>query len=244
MAAAAAAAAASGGCGCVWRLRRVHRSFGPGHIEHPCYISGHRVCKPSRAPGREARQAGGRRAGGPAHPGSEEAIQLDAHPRALLSCLMQSGKLFAERDSVTRRKMGRRLARQVDTRSAWTSARSRDGSHAQDHERRGVLDGKVHRQQSCWRHSQQESTGDACTTCRAVSARCAHSVVGAGLGAATALAASPAGASTAHSSLPPVNASVSNTPTVNVGNLPINSAQTSGSRTVRTVEVMTPSSSR
>ncbi len=49
-------------------------------------------------------------------------------------------------------------------------------------------------------------------------------MIGAGLGAAAALSASPAGASTAHSSLPPVNVSVSNTPTVNVGNLPENSA--------------------
>lgn len=45
-------------------------------------------------------------------------------------------------------------------------------------------------------------------------------MVGAGLGAAAALTASPAGASTSHSSLPPVNVSVSNTPTVNVGNTP------------------------
>ena len=49
-------------------------------------------------------------------------------------------------------------------------------------------------------------------------------MVGAGLGAVAALAATPAGASTAHSSLPPVNVSVTNTPTVNVGNLPTNSA--------------------
>lgn len=49
-------------------------------------------------------------------------------------------------------------------------------------------------------------------------------MIGAGLGAAAALTTSPAGASTAHSSLPPVNVSVSNTPTVSVGNLPINSA--------------------
>ena len=49
-------------------------------------------------------------------------------------------------------------------------------------------------------------------------------MIGAGLGAAAALSASPAGASTAHSSLPPVNVSVQNTPTVNVGNLPLNSA--------------------
>ncbi len=45
-------------------------------------------------------------------------------------------------------------------------------------------------------------------------------MVGGGLGAVAALAASPAGASTAHSSLPPVNVSVSNTPTVNIGNQP------------------------
>ena len=45
-------------------------------------------------------------------------------------------------------------------------------------------------------------------------------MVGAGLGAVAALAVSPAGASTAHSSLPPVNVSVTNTPTVNVGNTP------------------------
>ncbi len=45
-------------------------------------------------------------------------------------------------------------------------------------------------------------------------------MVGAGLGAAAALTTSPAGASTAHSSLPPVNVSVSNTPTVNIGNQP------------------------
>ncbi len=49
-------------------------------------------------------------------------------------------------------------------------------------------------------------------------------MIGAGFGAVAALTASPAGANTAHSSLPPVNVSVSNTPTVNVGNLPINSA--------------------
>ena len=49
-------------------------------------------------------------------------------------------------------------------------------------------------------------------------------MIGAGLGAAVALSATPAGASTANTSLPPVNVSVSNTPTVNVGNLPINSA--------------------
>ncbi len=47
-------------------------------------------------------------------------------------------------------------------------------------------------------------------------------IIGAGLGAVAALATSPAGASTAHSSLPPVNVSVTNTPTVNVGNLPTN----------------------
>lgn len=45
-------------------------------------------------------------------------------------------------------------------------------------------------------------------------------MIGAGLGAVAALAVSPAGASTAHSSLPPVNVSVTNTPAVNVGNFP------------------------
>ncbi len=49
-------------------------------------------------------------------------------------------------------------------------------------------------------------------------------MIAAGLGAAAAFSASPAGASTANTSLPPVNVSVQNTPTVNVGNLPINSA--------------------
>ncbi len=48
-------------------------------------------------------------------------------------------------------------------------------------------------------------------------------MLGGGLGAVAALAAAPAGATTAHSSLPPVNVSVSNTPTVNVGNLPLSS---------------------
>jgi hypothetical protein len=47
-------------------------------------------------------------------------------------------------------------------------------------------------------------------------------MIGAGLGAAAALATSPVGASTAHSSLPPVNVAVTNNPTVNVGNLPTN----------------------
>lgn len=49
-------------------------------------------------------------------------------------------------------------------------------------------------------------------------------MVGGGMGAAAALATSPAGAATAHSSLPPVNVNVTNTPNVNVANLPINSA--------------------
>ena len=47
-------------------------------------------------------------------------------------------------------------------------------------------------------------------------------MIGAGLGAVAALATSPAGASTAHSSLPPVNVAVTNNPTVSVGNLPTN----------------------
>ncbi len=47
-------------------------------------------------------------------------------------------------------------------------------------------------------------------------------MVGGGVGVAVALSTSSAGAATAHSSLPPVNVSVGNTPTVNVGNLPTN----------------------
>ncbi len=46
---------------------------------------------------------------------------------------------------------------------------------------------------------------------------------GGGIGAVAALATSPASATTAHSSLPPVNVSVANTPTVKVGNLTTNS---------------------
>ncbi|MDA8400485.1 MAG: hypothetical protein M0008_10670, partial [Actinomycetota bacterium] len=49
-------------------------------------------------------------------------------------------------------------------------------------------------------------------------------LLGGGIGAVVALATSPAGAATSHSTLPPVNVSVSGTPTVNVGNLPTNSA--------------------
>ncbi len=49
-------------------------------------------------------------------------------------------------------------------------------------------------------------------------------MLGGGVGVAMALSTSSAGASTAHSSLPPVNVSVSNQPTVNVGNLPTNGA--------------------
>ncbi|MDA8398610.1 MAG: hypothetical protein M0008_00915 [Actinomycetota bacterium] len=48
-------------------------------------------------------------------------------------------------------------------------------------------------------------------------------MVGGGIGAMAALATTPAGAATAHSSLPPVNVSVANTPNVNVANLPVNS---------------------
>ncbi len=47
-------------------------------------------------------------------------------------------------------------------------------------------------------------------------------MLGGGMGLAVAVSTSAAGAATSHSTLPPVNVSVSNTPNVNVANLPVN----------------------